>query len=81
MDISTGAKMPDYIPKTRNTVQEILEDHFPDFQSSYDADYSGIYGKFNGSTGSPQAWRGSLNPSADSWNAAIIQLLVLQLIF
>lgn len=39
--------MPDYTPRTRNVVQDILKEHFLEFETAYNGKYSVDYGKFN----------------------------------
>jgi hypothetical protein len=39
--------MAGYVPRTGNAVQNILREHFPEFQNIYDANYSTTHGKFN----------------------------------
>lgn len=35
-----------YAPKSKNTLQTILEKHFTDFETSYEEKYAQNYGKF-----------------------------------
>ena len=39
-------RVPDYKPREKNVIREILQDHFSLFEESYDTQYSKKYGKY-----------------------------------
>ena len=39
-------RLPDYKPREKNVIREILQDHFSLFEESYDTQYSKKYGKY-----------------------------------
>jgi len=38
--------LPEYIPRKKNVVQKIFQDHFSDFEQQYDDHYAQRYGKY-----------------------------------
>ena len=38
--------MPEYVPREKNVIQKIFQDHFSDFEKHYDDHYAKQYGKY-----------------------------------